>query len=254
VPARFLPETLAMYGDRIPRRAGLLVVSKGLVPPLGTLPSAFAAERTHARAVGVLGGSTDAADVRTRGASLVVASLDREFAKQVAEALTLARLDVSVSTDVSGVELAAVAKNVAVLAAAAAAAGGPNAAGTAAGRVFAEVSALARAQGCRPETVAGLADDGALVDTVVAEGSRNRRAGELLGQGKPPDAIGTQLGQVAEAVDTVAPLATLARRASIDAPVIDNLLALVEGRMPPAQWMDAITSPERAADSATARS
>jgi glycerol-3-phosphate dehydrogenase len=75
-----------------------------------------------------------------------------------------------------------------------------------------------------------------------------------LGQDTPPDTTVAPLAQVAEAVDSVAPLATLAHRASVDAPVIDNLLALVEGRMQPAQWMDAVTSPERAPGSAAARS
>src|SRR5947209_5021556 len=60
VPARGLPGVLAAHGERIPRRAGLLVVSKGLVPPLGTLPSAFASERCRARAVAALGGPAHA--------------------------------------------------------------------------------------------------------------------------------------------------------------------------------------------------
>jgi 1-acyl-sn-glycerol-3-phosphate acyltransferase len=49
VPARALPAVLASQGEHIPRAAGVLVLSKGLVPPLGTLPSAFASERCSAR-------------------------------------------------------------------------------------------------------------------------------------------------------------------------------------------------------------
>ena len=56
VPARALPAVLAAHGERIARRSGVLVLAKGLVPPLGTLPSAFVAERCSARAVAVLGG------------------------------------------------------------------------------------------------------------------------------------------------------------------------------------------------------
>src|SRR5690349_1762328 len=63
VPSRALPAAVAAHGDRIPRRAGLVVLSKGLVPPLGTLPSAFAAERSRARAVAVLGGPAHASEV-----------------------------------------------------------------------------------------------------------------------------------------------------------------------------------------------
>src|SRR5947209_18106275 len=63
VPARSLPAVLAAHGDRIARRSGLLVLAKGLVPPLGTLPSAFVAERSSARAVAVLGGPACGPDV-----------------------------------------------------------------------------------------------------------------------------------------------------------------------------------------------
>src|SRR5205807_1356879 len=51
VPARALPAVLAAHGEQTPRRAGLLVLSKGLAPPLGTLPSRFASDRCRARAL-----------------------------------------------------------------------------------------------------------------------------------------------------------------------------------------------------------
>ena len=83
----------------------------------------------------------------------------------------------------TGAELAACAKNAAALASAAAATRGANLAGAAAGRVFSEVHELAVASGGRSETFAGLAGAGDLVATAMAEGSRNRRAGELVGAG-----------------------------------------------------------------------
>ena len=104
VPARALPAVLAAHGERIPQRAGVLVLSKGLVPPLGTLPSAFAAERVRARAVGVLGGPAHAAEVLAHGASVVLASVDAAFSRQLAELLGAAGLDVTCTSDVTGVE------------------------------------------------------------------------------------------------------------------------------------------------------
>jgi 1-acyl-sn-glycerol-3-phosphate acyltransferase len=245
VPARALPAVLAAHGEKIPRRAGVLVLSKGLVPPLGTLPSAFASERCRARAVAALGGPAHAAEALENGASVVLASLDRGFARQLGDALHAAGLDVTTTNDLTGVELAGCAKNAAVLAAAAASAAGPNVAGAAAGKVFAEVDALARVRGGRPETFAGLAGAGDLVATVVAAGSRNRRAGELLGQGVPPKEIGAVLGQSAEAVDSVPLLATAARDAQLDAPALEGLAALVEGRLDPERWTKELTQPTR---------
>ena len=242
VPARALPSVLAANAERIPRTAGVLVLSTGLVPPLGTLPSAFVAERCAARAIAVLGGPPDAAEVLEHGASVVLASVDRGFARHLADVLGAAGLDVSKSRDVTGVELAATAENIAVLAAAVASVAGPSVAGAAAGKVFAEVDALARARGGRPETFAGLAGAGDLVATVVSSRSRNRRAGELLARGMPASEIGSVLGQTVEAVDSAPLLASIAREAHLDAPALESLAALVEGRIEPEQWSAAMTA------------
>jgi glycerol-3-phosphate dehydrogenase (NAD(P)+) len=246
VPARSLPSVLAAHGERIPRRAGVLVMSKGLVPPLGTLPSAFASERCSARAVAVMGGISDAAGILEHGGSAVLASVDRGFSRQLADALGAAGLDVSMSTDVTGVELAGCAKNAAALAAAAASLVGPNVAGAAAGKIFAEIDALARLRGGRPETFAGLAGTGDLVAAVVDVGSRDRRAGELLAQGVPAAEIGRALGHSTEAVDSVPLLATVARDARLAAPALDGLAALVEGRIEPERWTETVIEPVRA--------
>jgi glycerol-3-phosphate dehydrogenase len=193
--------------------------------------------------VAALGGPARAADALEHGASVVVASVDPAFSRQLADALRNAGLDVSTSSDVTGVELAGCATNAAVLAAGAAAGVGPNVAGAAAGKVFAEVDALARRRGGRPETFAGLAGTGDLVATVLAAGSRNRRAGELLGQGLPPAELGAVLGQAAEAVDSVSLLAHAARDSRVEAPALEGLAALVEGRIEPERWTATVTEP-----------
>ncbi|MHB8693135.1 MAG: NAD(P)H-dependent glycerol-3-phosphate dehydrogenase [Solirubrobacteraceae bacterium] len=243
VPARALPGVLAAHGERIPRRAGILLLSKGLVPPLGAAPSAFTAERCRARAIAVLGGPSHAAEAISNGASVVLASHDKAFSHQLADVLTAAGLDISTTPDVTGVELAGCAKNVAALAAAATGNAGPNVGGAAAGKVFAEVERIARSRGGRSETFAGLAGAGDLVATVVAPGSRNRRAGELLAQGVPIAQIVPMLGQAVESIDTVALLTAVAREAHVDTPALDSLEALVEGRIEPERWTAAVTEP-----------
>jgi glycerol-3-phosphate dehydrogenase (NAD(P)+) len=253
VPARSLPSVMAAHGERIPRRAGVLVLSKGLVPPLGTLPSAFVSERCAARAVASLGGPAHSAEVLQHGASVVVATHDRAFARQLGDVLRSAGLEISVTSDVIGVELAGCAKNAAALAAAAAAPAGPNIAGAAAGKVFAEVNALARQCGGRPETFAGLAGVGDLVATVGSSSSRNRRAGELLAQGIPGAEICQALGQTAEAVDAVPLLAHVARDEHVATPALDSLAALVEGKIGPERWTATITSPGRSRTKGTIR-
>ena len=243
VPAKSLPAALAAHGERIPQRAGVLVLSKGLVPPLGTIPSAFVSERCRARAVAALGGPSHAADALEHGASVVIACHERAFARQLSDLLRRAGMDVSVTADLTGVELAGCAKNAAALAAAAASVAGPNIAGAAAGMVFAEVDALARRWGGRPETFAGVAGVGDLVATVSCPDSRNRRAGELLAQGMPAADICRALGHTAEAVDSIPLLATIARSEKVDAPALDRLAAFVEGRIEPERWTATVTDP-----------
>jgi glycerol-3-phosphate dehydrogenase len=220
----------------------VLVVSKGLVPPLGTTPSAWVSERVRARAVAWLGGPAHAREAVSVGASVVLATLDADLRRQLADVLHAAGLGVDATDDLQGAELAACAKNAATLASAAAASRGANLAGTAAGRVFSEVHRLALASGCRSETFAGLAGAGDLVATALAEGSRNRRAGELLGAGVPPLQVEGMLEQTAESLATV-PLLDLAfERKGIEAPVTTGLRDLLDGRSSPDDWLERVRS------------
>src|SRR4051794_1637726 len=243
VPAAELPQVIAAHAPKLAPRTGVLVLSKGLVPPLGTLPSSYVAERTTAWAVGVLGGPAHAADALDGGANVVFATTDPSFSRQVGDALAAAGLRVTNTRDVLGVELAGCATNAAVLAAATASLNGPNAAGAAAGMVFAEIDPFARVSGSKPETLTGLAGTGDLVATVLAEGSRNRRAGELLAQGMPAEEIGATLGQTAEAVASVPLLAQRLHQAGVDAPVLRGLSNVIEGKVEADVWRASLTRP-----------
>ncbi len=243
VPANALAAAVEAQGAAIAERSSVLVMSKGLVAPLGTLPSAYVSERVSARAVACIGGPGHAADALEHGASLVVGSVDGVFATQLQRLLRRAGFDASSTRDVVGVELAGTAKNAAALAAAVAGVSSPNAAGAAAGKVVAEIDALARARGADPQTFAGLAGAGDLVATVIAEGSRNRRAGELLGTGMIASHIGDELGQSSEALDGVALLAQTLRREGLPSATLDRLVALVDGRIDPQTFTAHVTSP-----------
>jgi glycerol-3-phosphate dehydrogenase (NAD(P)+) len=245
VPARALPEVLAAHGAGIVARTGVLVASKGLVPPHGSLPSAFTAERTHARAVACVGGPAHAADALDHGAALVVGCADPGLGRQLADLLTRAGLYAETSTDVVGIELAGAAKNAAALAAATAGPAGPNAAGAAAGRVFAEVDAYARRRGAHADTFAGLAGTGDLIATLVSQGSRNRRAGELLAAGTAPGDIESALGQTPESIDAMPLLAIALREGGVDAPAVNGLADVVAGRVDAGDWASEITAPPR---------
>ena len=243
VPSRDLPAAVARIGDRVGGRSAVLVLSKGVVAPLGTLPSDYVGERVRARAVACLGGPAHAREAVAAGASVVLASKDPHLRMQLGEALAKAGLDVIRTDDVAGTELAACAKNVAAFAAAAAAPRGLNAAGAVAGRVFTEIHDLALAEGARSETFVGLAGTGDLVATALAEGSRNRRAGELLGRGVGREEAGGLVGQAAEALDIVPLLAGVMDQRRRRAPALSGLADLVEGRVTPEEWVASVYTP-----------
>jgi glycerol-3-phosphate dehydrogenase len=204
------------------------------------------AERVNAWAVGALAGPSHAAGALSDGASLIVGASDPAFGRQVTDALVAAGFDAGSTRDVVGIELAGCAKNAAALAAAAASHAGPNAAGAAAGKIFAEVDALARHEGSQPETFAGLAGTGDLVATVLADGSRNRRAGELLASGMPAEDIDSVLGHTAEGVACVPMLLQRLDDAGVDAPALRGLARVIDGDVEAASWAESLTAPRPA--------
>ena len=116
----------------------MLLLSKGLVPPLGTLPCEYVDERVRARALAALGGPAHAKEAASGTAALALASRDEDLRAQLGDVFDRAGLICERTADVVGVEMAGAAKNAASLAAAAAEPHGLNAAGIAAAEVWRE--------------------------------------------------------------------------------------------------------------------
>ena len=246
VPSAGLPATVGALADRIGSRSAVLLLSKGLVQPKGTLPNRYVSERVRARAIACLGGPAHAREAAAGMAALVLGSTDRDLRSQLGEVFDRAGLVCERTDDVVGVEIAGVAKNAAALAAAAAEPHGMNAAGIAAAGIWRECVDFALAQGGELDTFSGLAGIGDLTATVLAPGSRNRRAGELLGTGVPAEQIPGRIGQASEALDSVPLLAEAVRESGIDAPDLEGLAALVAGEIDAGEWVAGLRRVERA--------
>src|SRR3954453_9110866 len=238
VPSRSLGEAAdALAIQDLAGHAGIVSCSKGLVPADGVTPTAYLERLFSPGRVACIGGPAHAREMVESGAGLVCASHSEGLAHRVADAFQQAGIVCEVSNDPVGVELAGAAKNAAALAAGATIAQGFNAAGMAAGDVFAEVLALAEVQGARAETFVGRAGIGDLMATALAPSSRNRAAGELLAQGVPAAQVPEKLGQVSEALETVSLLARACETADVDAPVISALSKLIDGPLPLEDWV-----------------
>ena len=246
VPSAALPAAVGSLGDRIGSRTAVLLLTKGLVGPLGQLPSDYVGERIRARAIASLGGPAHAREAAAGMAALVLGSTDANLRAQLGEVFDRAGLVCERADDVVGVEMAGAAKNAASLGAAAAEAYGLNAAGIAAATIWRECVEYALASGAQLDTFTGLAGVGDLTATVMAPESRNRRAGELLGAGVAADQIPGRIGQASEGLDSVPLLAQSMARAGIEAPGLEGLAALIDGRIDPGEWVAGLRRAERA--------
>lgn len=238
VPSRGLGAAIAALSEgELGRRTAVVSVAKGLVAPDGRAPSALLAGLFGAHRVACVGGPAHAQEMVRFGAGLVLASADEELARTLAQMFTRAGVVCEQSNDPIGVELAGAAKNAAALAAGATEAQGANAAGAAAGHIFAEVWRYGETLGARPESLIGLAGVGDLLATALARESRNRRAGELLAQGVAAAEIPARIGQAVEALEWVPLLARTLEQAGVEAPVTGALGRLISGELPLDRWV-----------------
>ncbi len=228
VPAQATRQVLADVAPALPPGAPLVVTAKGL--ERGTLlrQSQIAAELVPGRPIAVLSGPSFAADL-TQGlpTAVTLASVDRA-AEALQQRLATPSLRPYLSDDLAGAELGGALKNVVAIACGAAIGAGYGESARAAliARGFAELARIAGAAGARPETLGGLSGLGDLTLTCTSAQSRNFRYGVSLGElGKAPES-GTYEGAA-----TAGAAVTFARRAGVDAPIVETVAALVDGRI-----------------------
>ena len=245
IPSGSLPQAVGSIADRIGSRCSVLLLTKGLIAPLGQLPAEYVGERARARAIACLGGPALAREAVSGSAALVLGSADPDLRSQLGDVFDRAGLVCERSRDVTGVEMAGAAKNAAALAAAAAQHHGLNAAGIAAAEVWRECTGYAIARGAELETFAGLAGVGDLTATMMAPTGRNRRAGELLGEGTPAEKIPQLIGQASEGLDAVPLLAAAVSAAGGPADALNGLTALIRGEIDAEAWIAGLRRVER---------
>jgi glycerol-3-phosphate dehydrogenase (NAD(P)+) len=101
VPAARLPAALDAHAERIPARAGVVVIGAGVEGAAAERLVAHVAERVGARAVAYLAVAGDPAGALCAGAAVAVACADASFRAQVADALAGAGLQVTRTSDVA---------------------------------------------------------------------------------------------------------------------------------------------------------
>ena len=212
--------------------------AKGIRVETLETPTAYLARRLPGRAgrLVVLSGPTFALELaQGHPSAAVVASRDREMARQVQQAMTGGPLRLYVNADPLGVELAGAVKNVMALAAGVidGLGYGTNTSAALITRGLSEITRLAVAAGAAPSTLSGLAGLGDLVLTCTGSLSRNRSVGRQLGEGRSLPEITAGMKMVAEGVSTTRAALSLARRHGVEMPIVEQMAAILfEGRSP----------------------
>jgi glycerol-3-phosphate dehydrogenase (NAD(P)+) len=225
VPSKWFADVVA----RLPGGAPVLSLTKGLDPATGERLSS----RVEGRPVAVLSGPNIAEEIAVGlPTAAVIASDDGFLAGRLQHAINSSVFRTYVNPDIVGVELCAAAKNVIALAA-----GGvdgldlgDNAKASLITRGLAEMARLGEAAGARSETFAGLAGMGDLIVTCWSAQGRNRRAGELIAQGRTPDEAAAEIGQTVEGLTTAPVLHELSGRLRTELPITEGVCAVLSGQ------------------------
>jgi glycerol-3-phosphate dehydrogenase (NAD(P)+) len=210
--------------------------AKGLESSTAELMTQVVAEVDPHAQVGVLSGPNLAVEI-VRGIPTVAVSafLRRELAEKTRDAFNCATFRVSVSDDVTGIELAGALKNVLAIGAGMSdgLGFGDNTKGAFLSRGLMEMAKLGMAMGARAETFLGPSGVGDLFATAHSQLSRNYRVGRALGGGKNLNDALTEVDQVAEGVPTSEAAQVLARRHAVEMPVFAAVEAVIRGRIKP---------------------
>jgi glycerol-3-phosphate dehydrogenase (NAD(P)+) len=279
LPGIDLPQALRFAaGDPVAlsRDSDLVVVATpmaGLRPMLQALaacpvPVAWLCKGFEAGTAGLLGHEVQAQVApRLRGGALTGPSFALEVARDQPTALVAASphadvrdalvagfhhgsLRVYANDDLVGAEVGGAVKNVLAIAC-----GlcdglslGLNARAALVTRGLAEMTRLGVSLGGRADTFMGLSGLGDLVLTATGDLSRNRQVGLLLAQGRSLQDAVASLGHVAEGVYCARTVAARADRLGIDMPITRAVVALLDGRLQPAQAVKQLMGRDPAAE------
>lgn len=225
VPSQALREVLQSIQDYIPAKTRIVNTAKGLEIASGLRMSQVAEEVLGSHCMSrfaVLSGPSHAEEVsRQVPTAVTVAAYNKDTAYYIQDTFMSPSFRVYTNPDVAGVELGGALKNIIALAT-----GmiyglgyGDNTAAALLTRGLTEMIRMGVAMGGDVRTFSGLSGIGDLVVTCGSQHSRNRRAGELIGQGYNLEQALQKIGMVVEGVHAIRIVHQLATEMSIDMPI-----------------------------------
>ena len=241
-PMAGLGEMLSRLNRAVTPETGVLWLCKGFQQDTGRLGHEIARNvAPELKRVGVLSGSSFAAEVaRRQPTALVAASTDPSLSEDAVSALHSDSLRIYTSNDTVGVEVGGAVKNVMAIATGLAdgMALGMNARAALITRGLSEMTRLGVALGARADTFMGLSGLGDLVLTATGDLSRNRQVGMRLAQRLPLAQILADLGHVAEGVRSAAVVLRRANGVGVDMPITASVVSVLKGESTPAESLE----------------
>jgi len=242
VPSQTMRATMRLIKERctlsnLETIQGWVIASKGIeCNTLELMTDVITKELTFVTKdkLAVLSGPSHAEEVsRNIPTTIVAASESQELAEKIQIAFSTESFRVYTNDDITGVELAASVKNIIALSA-----GicdglglGDNTKGALLTRGLVEMIRLGKVMGAREETFYGLAGMGDLITTCMSKHSRNRRFGELIGQGHSLQEALDKMVMVAEGVETTRSVYNLSQKHEIEMPITTEVYqVLFEGK------------------------
>lgn len=161
--------------------------------------------------------------------AVTLACYDYKIGRRVQEVMSMPYFRVYTNSDVIGVQLGGALKNVIAIAAGVTEGlgFGHNTLAALITRGLAEMARLGSAMGADPLTFSGLAGMGDLVLTCTGDLSRNRTIGVRLGKGERLADILAGAKTVAEGVKTTKAARELARKYSVEMPIVEEVYRIL---------------------------
>lgn len=236
VPAQTLRPQLRAWKHLVAPGALVVSLMKGLELHSDSRMSEVIREELGIPAgrVAVVSGPNLAMEIaREEPTASVVACTDPAAAVRVARSCTAPYFRPYTTTDVVGVEIGGIVKNVIALAVGICEGKdmGDNTKASVITRGLAETSRLSLALGGEARTMAGLAGLGDLVATCSSPLSRNHTAGRLLGKGLTLGQVTAEMTQTAEGIKSAQAVHELAGKLGVEMPITAAVVAVLAGKL-----------------------
>jgi glycerol-3-phosphate dehydrogenase (NAD(P)+) len=229
VPSHAAREVMASASPYMSPRTTVLCCTKGLeeesLKTMGEVLGEIFGQTQEQRHAFLSGPSFAIEVARGLPAAVTVAARLEDIARGIQEILSTQNFRVYTSTDIIGVQIGGVVKNIIAIAA-----GisdglnlGHNARAALVTRGLVEMTRLAVRMGADPMTLAGLPGLGDLVLTCAGDLSRNRKVGLQIAAGKSPLEISRETRMVAEGVRNTRSVYRLAKRLGIEMPIVEQM-------------------------------